>query len=154
MRTAEEKARRVRRILLIGIAVWTVCSCCLFSAWYVFGIAVGALPMPGAYFDPTVTTYIPDPAPFDQEKWDRGRPADRIAMGKGFEAHNSLAGMRRAEVVAMLGPPDSKYEHDGSLILGWPLGKSDAGGWPRRWVLEVVFDGNGRVTEAKVYGHD
>jgi hypothetical protein len=154
VRTAEEKVRRVRRILLIGTAVWTVCSCCLFSVWYVFEIAVGALPLPGAYFDPTVTTYIPDPAPFDQAMWDRGRPADRIAMGKWFEAHNSLAGMRRAEVVAMLGPIEYEWESEGRLQLQWPLGKSDAGGWPLRWTLQIGFDRTGRVQEASVRGSD
>ncbi len=128
-----------------------VCSgLCLRPIW------APVWPEMASHLAPSESDFDPPPAPFDQRKWQRGYSTDRIAMGKGMEANGTLIGMRRGEVVGMLGAPKIEYdEDDGGRQLRWHLGEQPDPfflSWISTFIVEV--DHACKVVKAWVYVHD
>ncbi len=102
MKTAEEKVKRVRRFVLWLLAALVVGLPLLWFGYH-FALLTGVISDPASYFNPAVATSNPDPVPFDQAVWDRGRAVDRIAMAKWFVESGTLNGQTREELTRQLG---------------------------------------------------
>lgn len=69
-------------------------------------------------YDTVTASEFADPIPFDQRKWDRGRPVHRIGMGRTLAADGTLVGLTRDEVRAMLGRPQRDADGEWWYRLG------------------------------------
>ncbi len=151
----EGPIRRARlRGVFWAIAPVVVCVVLAYFMWPCLRFLLHA-PAIDSFFDPSVAAFNPAPTPFDQAKWDRGHATDRIAMGKWMADNGTLNGLKRAELVAQLGPFDYEGTHEGKTQLTWYLGDLDDGGmFIRHMKLLVKIAPTGIVVDAYIYSTD
>ena len=81
-----------------------LCLAALISGLLLSGCAAGGPDYCSGPQWPTLRVRI-SPRPFDAEAWRAGSPAERYAMHESLLALDTLRGLTRHEVEALLGPP-------------------------------------------------
>ncbi len=154
---SEQKGERLRgrawwlgAVLGFTVAAFLFCTFPCFEPFY-----ASVLPDLWSQRDPSVSRFNPPPKPFDQAKWQRGYATDRMAMAKWLASSGTLVGLTRDQATAMLGPPDSEFDHQGITLLTWTLGRLDDNSlFDSRGRFTLHIDGTGTVVKAEVFFDD
>ena len=86
--------------------------------------------------------------PFTAEAWRASPPYERYVFYNSLVESEVLDGATREQVLALLGPPDSESPDQNAPYVSYILQERDPTffDWDAIIVLDVRFDGQGRVT--------
>lgn len=142
--TAGATPHRLRKVVPLVVLALTFMGLCALCP-----ISNGLLLRPIlANFDSRYTSGLNEPVPFDRELWRTGKARHRVGMAHYLADKKLLDGKTRAELVEMLGEPDS--DRPGDEGMRWLLGFCAKGLFDETLWLELTIGEKGTASGAGV----